>query len=381
MKDIIVKDFSTNSTLIKIDDSCDESNISIDRVSVSDSTIDTLIESEILHLNVKDLTVENTSSAHGSPLINVKRGNVNFDNLKVYNYNGCADNDNGCINDQNEIIYDRKAVMFEVGEACDLYITNSFIGFVEMNSLLNYGINSNVYIDNTDIKGSRFINGVISCTDAKPYRIGNVQIRNSRINSIYNEYGTIMQVLTVDQPPTNKILFDNVSIENCGAQKYGGILLSFSNYTSNIVSFKDCTFKDISAIKGVISYIQDKNSDANFNNRDELIEYYGDNAFAINNDNLKLKKLFKKPEPLPVEIQTELVTTIIITATETNFYFEVETSTPTNSEFPTSPSENTTLSDPLLDNDNQSGAIKLDPKISFIINITLLFIIILSLLY
>lgn len=122
--------------------------------------------------------------------------------------------------------------------------------YLLLDSLLNHGVNSNVYIDNTDIKGSRFINGVISCTDAKPYRIGNVLISNSRINSIYNEYGTIMQVLTIDEPPTNKILFDNVSIENCGAQKFGGILLSFSNYTSEIVSFENCSFKDISAIKG-----------------------------------------------------------------------------------------------------------------------------------
>ncbi|OUM63034.1 hypothetical protein PIROE2DRAFT_10502 [Piromyces sp. E2] len=250
IKDIIIKDYSINSTLIKIDDPCDGSNVSIDKISVSDATIDTLIESEIVQLNVKDLTVENTSSAHGSPLIHIKRGSINFDNLKVYNYNGCADNDNGCINDQNEIIYDRKAVMFNVEEACNLNLYNSYIGYVEMNSLLNHGVNSNIYINNTDIKSSRFINGVIRCTDAKPYRIGNILITNSRINSIYNEYGTIIQVLTVDEPPSNKILFDNVSMENCGAKKFGGILLSFSNYTSDIVSFENCSFKDISAVKG-----------------------------------------------------------------------------------------------------------------------------------
>lgn len=90
----------------------------------------------IVQLNVKDLTVQNTSSAHGSPLIYIKRGCANFDNLKVFNYNGCADNDNGCINDQNEIIYDRKAVMFDVGEACDLNIFNSYIGYVEMSIYL-----------------------------------------------------------------------------------------------------------------------------------------------------------------------------------------------------------------------------------------------------
>lgn len=47
INNIMIKDFSTNSTLIKIDDTCDGSNISIDKISVSDATIDTLIESEI----------------------------------------------------------------------------------------------------------------------------------------------------------------------------------------------------------------------------------------------------------------------------------------------------------------------------------------------
>jgi len=94
--------------------------------------------------------------------------------------------------------------------------------------------------------------------------------------------------------------------------------------------------------------------------------------------------MFKKPEPLPVEINTNMFTTVIITATVTDFYFEVETATTTATEpEPTiPPSENSTLSDPTLDKDNnKSFALSLNPKIFSKYYLIFLFIIILTFIY
>lgn len=124
--------------------------------------------------------------------------------------------------------------------------------YLILDSLFNSEIDSNIIVENTSIEEDQFINGAVSCTDTLPSRIGNVTIKNSNFNSIHNEYGPIMQVLELSENPNNKILFENVKIENSGAQKYGGIILSFSNYASDIVDFKDCKFESISAEKGFL---------------------------------------------------------------------------------------------------------------------------------
>jgi len=272
MENIAIKNYSTNSTLIKIDDPRDTNDIKIENFHITDATIDKVIESEIHQVDIKDLKIENSNSATKGSIFKIKRGKLNFNNLKIQNFNGCSKRKNKCINRNNEIVYDRSSVLFEVDEQCELRIIDSIIKNVEMNSLFNSEIDSNIIVENTSIEEDQFINGAVSCTDTLPSRIGNVTIKNSNFNSIHNEYGPIMQVLELSENPNNKILFENLKIENSGAQKYGGIILSFSNYASDIVDFKDCKFESISAEKGIISYSENDLSEPYISNKDELIK-------------------------------------------------------------------------------------------------------------
>eukprot|EP00833_Pecoramyces_ruminatium_P000154 jgi/Orpsp1_1/1174186/evm.model.c7180000049193.1 len=149
-------------------------------------------------------------------------------------------------------------------------------------SLFIYGSSSDIVIDNMNLVNGHFTEGSIDFSDTKPYKIGNILIKNSRYKKIYSDNGPIIQVKYLNMNYNRDIIFDNVTIEDTEAKYYGGVIYSLSEYTNDIVSFINCTFINNKANYGTICHSYNINSEPRISNKNEILEIEGHKAFSTN---------------------------------------------------------------------------------------------------
>ncbi|OUM61505.1 hypothetical protein PIROE2DRAFT_12457, partial [Piromyces sp. E2] len=176
---------------------------------------------------------------------------ITLDKITLENYNICVNSkDIKCVYEQNSFINDPETVFLRVDNKANLTITNSNIKNFDLYTLFIYGQKSFISIDNLNVDKGHFVTGAVSLSDVKPYRLGNIKIKNSEFNNINSDYGPIINVDYLSNPQKNTILFDNTIFQNIEAHVYrrSHVCHAFSKNSEPVINNKDDIIQSLGSL-------------------------------------------------------------------------------------------------------------------------------------
>jgi len=200
--------------------------------------------------------------------------NSNFNNINTcYRDNNCIENNIG-----NKLF--EEMTIGSVNDSGSLIIHNDNFTNIYGNSGFKSITYATIEITSSRFENMYFSNGLISEYENN---FAWYTINSSVFSNINGINGSILNIKT-DYPLSSRIAFINSVFMNNSVSNYGGIVYSLNPSASKSIFFIYCTFSNITASTGSISYALNKSSEPFFSNKDSILK---ENSFATNPSYIK----------------------------------------------------------------------------------------------